>query len=224
MAGLVLWPLACATSGGRPLHDDGPAGTWHIVKPGETSAQIAQEAGIPLEDLLEINGLRRDQVLEPGRLVFVLTQAVSSTARPAPERPPVPPSEFPSKGALLHWPLAKPVLSSPFGARWGREHEGIDMQAVTGTPVLAAGAGEVLYAGDKVRGYGKMVVLQHAGDVLTVYAHNSAVLVRTGDRIAVGQEIARVGSTGHSTGPHLHFEVRRGQVPQDPMQFLPPLK
>jgi murein DD-endopeptidase MepM/ murein hydrolase activator NlpD len=195
------------------------------VKDGETATQIAQEAGIPLEDLLELNGLQRDQALEPGRLVFVLA---SAPVRPAPTPPVAPPSasptEPPSKGAPLRWPLARPVLTSAFGARWGREHEGIDMQAVTGTPVLAAAAGEVLYSGDKVRGYGNMVVLQHAGDVLTVYAHNSAVLVRTGDRISVGQEIARVGSTGHSTAPHLHFEVRRGQVPQDPMQFLPPLK
>lgn len=208
------------------MHDDGPSGAWHVVTAGETSAQIAQGAGIPLDDLLELNGLKREQVLEPGRLVFVLSAPAAGTSSATAAPPPsVPASErSPTSGAPLRWPLAKPVLTSPFGARWGREHEGIDMQAATGTPVLAAAAGEVLYAGDKVRGYGNMVVLQHAGDVLTVYAHNSAILVRMGDRIAVGQEIARVGSTGHSTAPHLHFEVRRGQVPHDPMQFLPPLK
>jgi murein DD-endopeptidase MepM/ murein hydrolase activator NlpD len=69
-----------------------------------------------------------------------------------------------------------------------------------------------------------MVVVQHAGNMLTVYAHNSVLLVKTGDRVSVGKPIAKVGSTGHSTGPHLHFEVRRGEIPQDPLPFLPPLK
>jgi murein DD-endopeptidase MepM/ murein hydrolase activator NlpD len=221
---------ACATTG-RPLHDDNPPGTWHVVKPGETPAQIAKEAGIPLEDLLEINGLRRGQPLEPGRLIYILggaaqagTLAAEATAASAePPAEPAPQSEASSK-APLRWPLAKPVLTSLFGKRWGRDHEGIDMGAPTGTPVLAAADGEVVYAGDRVRGYGNMVVLQHAGDLLTVYAHNSLLLVHVGDRIVVGQEIARVGATGRSTGTHLHFEVRRKEEPQDPLQFLPPLK
>jgi murein DD-endopeptidase MepM/ murein hydrolase activator NlpD len=69
-----------------------------------------------------------------------------------------------------------------------------------------------------------MVVLQHPDGLVTVYAHNSLLLVRSGASVVVGQEIARVGDTGRSTAPHLHFEVRRGENPQDPMQFLPPLK
>ncbi len=142
---------------------------------------------------------------------------------PALPADPAAPSEASSK-APLRWPLAKPTLTSLFGKRWGRDHEGIDMKAPIGTPVLAAADGEVLYAGDRVRGYGNMVVLQHADDILTVYAHNSLLLVHAGDRVTVGQEISRVGDTGHATGPHLHFEVRRKQEPQDPLQFLPSLK
>jgi murein DD-endopeptidase MepM/ murein hydrolase activator NlpD len=116
------------------------------------------------------------------------------------------------------------MLTSLFGKRWGHDHDGIDMKAPIGTPVLAAADGEVLYAGDRVRGYGNMVVVQHTGDLLTVYAHNSLLLVHAGDRVTAGQEISRVGDTGHATGPHLHFEVRRKEEPQDPLQFLPPLK
>jgi lipoprotein NlpD len=216
------------------MHDDNPPGTWHVVKTGETPSQIAQNAGIPLEDLLEINGLRRGQTLEPGRLVFVLSPQVPTGKTLEPEQTPsvatgsaseepVLPSAKADK-APLKWPLAAPVLSSLFGKRWGREHEGIDMSAPNGTPVLAAADGEVIYAGNQVRGYGNMVVVQHPGDMLTVYAHNSVLLVRTGDRVSVGKPIAKVGSTGHSTGPHLHFEVRRGETPQDPLPFLPPLK
>jgi murein DD-endopeptidase MepM/ murein hydrolase activator NlpD len=216
------------------MHDDNPPGTWHVVKAGETPAQIAQSAGIPLEDLLEINGLRRGQALQPGRLLFVLSPLAPTGQSPVPEQTaaatsaggaeaPVLPSAR-VDNAPLKWPLAAPVLTSLFGRRWGREHEGIDMAAPPGTPVLAAADGEVIYAGNQVRGYGNMVVVQHVGDLLTVYAHNSVLLVKTGDRVSVGKTIAKVGSTGHSTGPHLHFEVRSGESPQDPLPFLPPLK
>jgi murein DD-endopeptidase MepM/ murein hydrolase activator NlpD len=118
--------------------------------------------------------------------------------------------------------LSDPHISSSFGSRQGRPHEGIDLAAPTGTPIFAAEAGQVLYAGGEVKGYGNMVVLQHAGDLLTVYAHTSVVLVRAGDRITAGQEIARVGQSGRATAPHLHFEVRRSHVPEDPRRFLPP--
>jgi len=213
------------------MHDEKPPGTWHVVKEGETPAKIAKDAGIPLEDLLEINGLRRGQTLEPGRLIFVLTPS----GRPAiPEQTPaVSSSEASEKPALpsaradkapLRWPMESPVLTSLFGKRWGRDHEGIDLSAPPGTLVLAAADGEVIYASNYVRGYGNMVVIQHPDDILTVYAHNSSLLVKTGDRVRVGQPIAKVGSTGRSTGPHLHFEVRRREIPQDPLLFLPPLK
>jgi len=223
----LLGLCSCATAP-RPLDDDNPPGTWHVVKPGETSARIAKEAGIPLEDLLEINGLRRGQPLEPGCLIYILGGAaqaatVSADATPAPPAEPEAQSEASSK-APLRWPLAKPVLTSLFGKRWGRDHDGIDLGAPIGTSVRAAADGEVVYAGDRVRGYGNMVVIQHAGDLVTVYAHNSLLMVHVGDRITAGQEISRVGATGHATGPHLHFEVRRKQEPQDPLQFLPSLK
>ncbi len=216
------------------MHDDNPPGTWHVVKAGETPAQIAQKAGIPLEDLLEINGLRRGQTLEPGRLIFVLSPQTSAGRAAVPEQTPAAVAEGGAEEPLLpsaqagkaplRWPLAAPVLTSLFGKRWGREHEGIDMSAPSGTPVLASADGEVIYAGNQVRGYGNMVVIQHDGDMLTVYAHNSVLLVKTGDRVSVGKPIAKVGSTGRSTGPHLHFELRRGESPRDPLPFLPPLK
>jgi murein DD-endopeptidase MepM/ murein hydrolase activator NlpD len=115
-------------------------------------------------------------------------------------------------------------LTSFFGSRWGRPHEGIDLTAPIGTPVLAAGAGEVVYAGSALRGYGNMVVLKHDGDLMTVYAHNSVLLVKVGDHVRVGQPIARSGQSGHATGPHVHFEVRKGQVPRDPLPYLPRLR
>lgn len=228
--GLSLCCLAALGCGGarqrgdEPLHGEHIRGTWHVVAQGETSASIARQAGIPLEDLLEINGLKKNETLEPGRPVFVLTPPKPpSAASGAPNAAPPGPAPTASN-APLRWPVAAPRLSSMFGKRWGKDHDGIDMAAPTGTPVYAAAGGTVIYSGDQVRGYGNMVVLQHPDGLVTVYAHNSLLLVRTGAAVVVGQEIARVGDTGRSTAPHLHFEVRRGENPQDPMQFLPPLK
>src|SRR5262249_55993610 len=113
---------------------------------------------------------------------FVLVPQGSAAAAPAPAGAPGarPASAPPPSGAgLLRWPLANVARSagSPFGARDGRAHEGIDLPAPTGTPVLAAADGEVVYAGSGIRGYGNLVVLQHPGDMLTVYAHNSELFV-----------------------------------------------
>jgi murein DD-endopeptidase MepM/ murein hydrolase activator NlpD len=124
----------------------------------------------------------------------------------------------------LRWPVEQPRVTSFFGTRWGRRHEGIDLTAAVGTPVYAAEVGEVVYAGNKLRGYGNMVVVRHAGDLMTVYAHNSVVLVKVGERVMVGQRLALSGQSGHATGPHVHFEVRKGQIPRDPLFFLPTLR
>jgi murein DD-endopeptidase MepM/ murein hydrolase activator NlpD len=119
------------------------------------------------------------------------------------------------------WPVDGP-LSSPFGRRDGQPHDGIDLAVGEGTPVRAACDGEVAYAGDKLRGYGRLVVLAHAGGFATVYAHNSLLEVQEGAHVTRGQEIARSGATGHVTAPHVHFEVRRDNHPEDPLQYLPP--
>lgn len=211
------------------MHPDHLPGTWHVVAAGETVGLIAEQAGIPLEDLLEINGLKRGEVLAPGRTLFILSKPAGQTNAAEAPSPSVAsaPTTTPAAAkpnAPLRWPVAAPRLTSAFGTRWGKNHEGIDMAAPIGTPVFAAAAGDVIYAGDHVRGYGNMVVVKHSDNLVTVYAHNSLLLVHTGDRVTVGQEIARVGDTGRSTAPHLHFEVRRGEVPQDPMPFLPALK
>jgi lipoprotein NlpD len=208
-----------------PLHPDTPRGTWYVPQAGETTAQIAGRIGVPLEDLLEINGLKRGEALAPGRPIFLLEPsppAVATTPPPPAARREAVPASIARSGPL-RWPLAQPRLSSAFGLRQGRVHEGIDLAAPTGTAIRAAEGGQVLYAGDAVRGYGNMVVLQHGADLMTVYAHGSVLLVHTGEKVTAGQEIARVGQSGRATAPHLHFEVRRGQVPQDPLQFLPEL-
>ena len=103
--------------------------------------------------------------------------------------------------------------------RWGRMHEGIDIAVPSGTPVHAAAAGTVIYAG-WMTGYGNLVVLDHGNGLATAYAHNSSLLVSVGQHVSQGQTISLSGSTGHSTGPHVHFEVRVNGVAVDPLLYL----
>jgi murein DD-endopeptidase MepM/ murein hydrolase activator NlpD len=122
--------------------------------------------------------------------------------------------------AQLDWPVDGP-LSSGFGRRDGRPHEGIDLAVPDGTPVRAAAGGVVAYAGDRLRGYGRLVIVAHAGGLSTVYAHNSRLLVREGEPVARGRVVALSGHSGHVTAPHVHFEVRRDARPEDPLKYLP---
>ncbi len=116
------------------------------------------------------------------------------------------------------WPVNGTVVSG-FGIRWGRMHEGIDITASIGTPIWAAAAGTVIHAG-WLGGYGNLVVVDHGDGLATAYAHASSILVSVGQSVAQGETIALVGSTGNSSGPHLHFEVRVNGVAVDPLLYL----
>lgn len=124
-----------------------------------------------------------------------------------------------SGGNHVAWPVAGTVTSE-FGSRWGAQHPGIDISAPQGTPISAAKAGTVIAAGGTTGGYGNLVVIDHGNGFSTAYAHMSAVATSVGTRVSQGQLIGYVGSTGHSTGPHLHFECRINGVPQNPRNFL----
>jgi Peptidase family M23/Putative peptidoglycan binding domain len=120
----------------------------------------------------------------------------------------------------LAWPLQAPV-GSPFGPRGTGFHAGIDLPAATGTLVGAAAPGHVVFARFDPNGYGKLVEVAHGGGVVTLYAHLSAFSVRVGEPVATGARLGRVGSTGESSGPHLHFEVRVRGAAVDPLPALP---
>lgn len=131
----------------------------------------------------------------------------------------------PSGRGVLAWPLVRPVVTSTFGYRvhpiFGdrRLHAGIDLSAQNGTPVYSARDGVVVFAGWK-GGYGNTVIIDHGGQIATLYAHNNALNVATGAKVRRGQQVAQAGSTGNSTGPHVHFEVRVAGSPVDPMRYL----
>ena len=128
------------------------------------------------------------------------------------------------RGVLAH-PIPGARITSPYGSRTHpifltpRLHTGIDYGASSGTSIRAAGDGKVIFA-SSYGGYGNATVIDHGGSLATLYAHQSSMLVKVGERVTKGQVIGRVGSTGFSTGPHLHFEVRVSGTPVDPMKYL----
>ena len=151
---------------------------------------------------------------ESARVASVIAAAPPSGAD---DPVPTPSSAAPSSAGFV-WPVGGTVVS-PYGQRWGRLHSGIDIAAPAGTPIVASGPGQVVYAGS-MSGYGLLVVIQHAGGIATAYAHNSSISVSVGQSVSQGQGIAAVGCTGHCFGDHVHFEVRVGGSPVDPMGYL----
>jgi murein DD-endopeptidase MepM/ murein hydrolase activator NlpD len=123
-----------------------------------------------------------------------------------------------SGNGVVSWPVSGAVTSG-YGLRWGRMHEGIDIAVGEGTPVRAAAAGTVIYAG-WLGGYGNLVVVDHGNGLSTAYAHNSSLGVGVGQSVAAGQVVSYSGNTGNSTGPHVHFEVRVNGSAVDPLGYL----
>ncbi|MCT4643066.1 MAG: M23 family metallopeptidase [Bacteriovoracaceae bacterium] len=121
---------------------------------------------------------------------------------------------------MFIWPVpATKKISSYFGLRKGRHHDGIDIPSTTGSHIIATHKGKVSFSG-WMRGYGKIIVLEHPGKYHTVYAHNSKNFVKKGQKVTQGQVIAKIGNTGRSTGPHLHFEIRKNNQVINPMIFF----
>lgn len=162
---------------------------------------------------------------------------ISAPATAAPPSPtaPSPPTAAPNQTASLAlppppprsgrsflWPVAGKVVGRFGPTTGGTQNDGINISAAEGTPVVAADAGTVAYAGNELRGYGNLILIKHADGWMTAYAHNSKLLVTRGQKVQRGQVIARVGASGAVSEPQLHFEVRRGSRALDPMDYLAP--
>jgi murein DD-endopeptidase MepM/ murein hydrolase activator NlpD len=223
----------------------------YTVQAGDTVYDIAARFGVSAEEVLRSNSIGDPRTLQIGAVLQipvgnsdgspVISELATEKAAASPVGPgvsagPSAPTgstvplatvglEIPGdRNPRLSWPVEKAHLTSKFGHRLLRFHEGIDLSAPQGTPIRAALAGIVVYSGKGIRGYGNTVVLRHR-DMLTVYAHNRENLVDLGEEVSQGEEIATVGRTGRASGPHCHFEVRvknrSGRfVAVDPMPFL----
>ena len=172
------------------------------------------------QKLQDISKLTADQQAEAGEIDALQASSNALTTRiqaAQANRQGGGPTSTPSSAGLI-WPVNGPV-TSPFGWRWGRMHQGIDIGVGTGTPIKAAASGTVIYCGWE-SGYGNLVVLDNGGNLATAYAHQSSIAVACGQQVAQGDVIGYVGCTGHCTGPHLHFEVRINGEPVDPLGYL----
>ncbi|MFI1990217.1 M23 family metallopeptidase [Actinoplanes sp. NPDC020271] len=146
-------------------------------------------------------------------------EPVKRRDRPTPKA--APPAVPGATGAAWVNPNPAARVTSCFGQRWGRLHAGVDLAAPDGSPILAAGAGVVIRAGE-AEGYGNAVLIDHGNGWLTHYGHLSRIAVTVGQAVQAGQQIGDEGSTGHSTGPHLHFEVHEGHYknPVEPTAWM----
>lgn len=178
-----------------------PARTAPVEEPQlMAAAPLGSESYAPLAEPLT------------GRVVSPELPALPGAGEFLPENPT-------SRGYI--WP-AQGVFTSGYGWRWGRMHRGIDVAAPVGTPVVASASGVVISAGWNSGGYGNLVEIRHSDGTLTRYAHNNRLLVRAGQQVRQGQQIAEMGSTGYSTGPHVHFEIHPpNQGAVNPMAYLP---
>lgn len=202
-----------------------------VAKQASTALSQASEATARTTKAKADLGIRIDEFRKDADALAAeeagLTQLLSTRASQAVVPPPVPPSAPGQgggpKGGVSSSGFIWPVfgrLTSPFGPRWGRMHQGQDIAAPTGTPIKAPKAGRVIKAGS-AGGYGNLTLIDHGGGIVTAYGHQSQFAVKEGDQVQQGQVIGFVGSTGHSTGPHLHFEVRVNGVARNPIPYLP---
>lgn len=203
----------------RALVGAPPAETDSAVQEGDAApaptggaphALTTDEVGEALTMLEERTAVRRTSI---GQLAVMMQKDVPGASSFLGDDTPVTtPTGWPTDG----------FISSGYGLRWnGAEfHQGIDIAAEMGTPIVATADGVVTIAGWNAGGYGNMVDIDHGSGVSTRYGHASAVVVTAGQRVRRGQIIAYVGSTGHSTGPHLHYEVRLSGQPVNPSSYL----
>jgi len=222
----VFAPRAWGESGG-PAPRKTPAssrraereqGVRHTVQPGESLWTVARRHAVEVEALARVNRIRAGQRLRIGQqLAIPPAMAADSQEPPSPAEIVLgPPPE--ANGVAFAWPLGAAV-ASPFGPRGRSWHGGIDIRADRGTAVRAAAPGMVIASGWE-GGYGRVIKIWHHLDFMTVYAHNHENVVHAGEWVERGQVIATVGSTGRTTAPHLHFEIRYAGRKYDPLFWL----
>jgi len=149
-----------------------------------------------------------------------LAQAAPNADEPAIESPVKVKAEATGALPTFRWPVRGKVIAA-YGAKTnGKANDGINLAVPEGTPVKAADDGVVAYSGNELKGYGNLVLIRHANGYVTAYAHASELLVKRGDTIKRGQVIAKSGQSGEVQSPQLHFEIRKGSSPVDPLQFL----
>jgi len=181
----------------------------HTVDVGQTLWSIAYHHGVKVEELVVANSIG-----DPTHILVGQVLSIPDASRPTRE------SRAPRhEPAALLWPI-KGRITSRYGRRGRSRHTGLDIAATKGTIMIAADGGAVVRAGERWGRYGRVVLIEHDGGVKTLYAHLSRSFVQKGQRVERGQAIAAIGATGNATGPHVHFEVWKGDRTVDPLLHL----
>ena len=194
------------------------SGILYTVGPGEDLWRIADAYDVDPKIVAEVNGIYNPDDVSAGDTIFI------PGAKKALVVPPLSIEELAAKiqKGVFIWPV-QGIIFSLYGPRWGRLHEGIDISAPRGTPIVAAKDGIVIVAGGKsgYGGYGNTVEIKHDDGFTTRYAHLSETVVKEGDSVKAGDIIGSVGCTGRCTGPHCHFEILYHEIALNPLYFLP---
>ena len=228
----------------------GPKGAHvHVIAPGETLMSLSRRYHKPVGSIAAANHIPPTTMVKVGdRIVVPGVAAHSAKAITTPASPPAPQPKLasvePAQSARMATPepaaqpetaVAEPMGGAPsfrwpvrgrvitaFGAKTdGQQNDGINLAVPAGTAVRAAEDGVVAYAGNELKGYGNLLLVRHADGFVTACAHASELMVKRGDKVRRGQVIAKSGQTGNVSAPQLHFEIRKGSTPVDPMQHLP---
>ncbi|MBT6579944.1 MAG: peptidoglycan DD-metalloendopeptidase family protein [Cellvibrionales bacterium] len=204
----------------------------HWVSPGETLYAIAWRYNMDPERLARANGIRSPYRLNAGQqLTLILTTVPKARTPVVASQPSVVKKKKKSSPQVSkrfdgftawQWP-AKGNVSRRFSSKSNALHKGLDIRGKRGQSVYAANTGVVVYAGAGLPAYGKLLIVKHNETYLSAYAHNSQLLVKEGDKVKVGQQIAEMGKSG-TTYEHLHFEIRKKGVPVNPLTVLPSKK
>jgi murein DD-endopeptidase MepM/ murein hydrolase activator NlpD len=193
-------------------------GVYHTIKKGDSLAKIAKKYKVKVEDIINFEWNKLDgenAALTPGEHLIIPGGEKPYVARTVSVyRGPIPKNAKKGVGSFV-WPTSGYITQGFWSG-----HRAIDIGAWLGSPVVASDSGYVVFAGWDRTGYGNLIILDHGNGYRTYYAHLSAIFVRVGDSVAQGVRIGSVGSTGHSTGPHLHFEIRYRNVQRNPLGFL----
>ena len=211
----LIMPVGATATAAAPAARRPAATVTYEVQNGDTLFALALRYNTTVDAIVAVNGLPSAHRLRLGqRLVVPVGKRTAPRALTAPAvaRP------TPTVRATLSWP-ARGVITSRYGWRYRRHHDGIDLASPRGTPIYAARAGRVAFAG-WYYGYGRAVIVDHGGGLTTLYGHASKLLARTGQVVEQGQLIALVGCTGRCTGSHLHFEVRINRRAVNPLPYL----
>jgi murein DD-endopeptidase MepM/ murein hydrolase activator NlpD len=219
----------------------------HTVAQGEELSDIADQYGVREVEIIALNGMKPPYTLKGGQALKVPARDTGAAVAPksgdyvqAGERAIVPspkpnlggqalaeaePARKPetasaAEGPTFDWPVSGKVISGFGTGSDGLYNEGINIAVASGTPVRASASGTVRYAGNELRGYGNLVLIEHSGGYVTAYAHNDVLTVKRGQEIKRGDVIARSGQTGNVKSPQLHFEIRKGTQSLDPRKHL----